>query len=163
MAFEVGATTEVPPTLGAVIEIPHHVKILLVMRAEAGIFPMHILRGGFQSSVNPLMEVKPADHEPEAFPALLVVIVVRAPSEVSATAMLLFSSRNSEIHVSEADTITASRAFRFLSCFCPATETGLLFLSTHLCGIPTSLLQGALLFHRFSGPCFLRNTHHATS
>lgn len=76
MVFEVGATAEVPPTVGALIESPHHVKIALVMRAEAEVFPARFLRGGFQSSVNSVMEVKPADHEPEAFPVLLVVIVV---------------------------------------------------------------------------------------
>lgn len=108
MVLEVGATTEAPPTVSALIESPHHVKIALVMRAEADVFPVRILRGGFQPSVNSLMLVKPADHEPEAFHVLLVVIVVRAPSEVSAMDMLLFSSGNSKIDVSETDTITAS-------------------------------------------------------
>lgn len=55
MVFEVGATAEVPPTVSALIESPHHVKIALVMRAEAEVFPVRFLRGGFQSSVNSVM------------------------------------------------------------------------------------------------------------
>lgn len=55
MAFEVGATTEVPPTLSALIASPRHVKVPLVMRAEAEVLPVCILGGGFQSSVNSLM------------------------------------------------------------------------------------------------------------
>lgn len=76
MVLKVGASTEAPPTVSALIESPHHVKTALVMRAEADVCPVCVLRGGFQPSVNSLMLVKPADHEPEAFQVLLVVIVV---------------------------------------------------------------------------------------
>lgn len=57
MTYKVGTTTEGPPTVAALIQCPHHVKILpvLVMGTKGEVLPMCILGLAFQSSMNSLM------------------------------------------------------------------------------------------------------------
>ena len=141
---KVRVVTEGPATVTALVQRPRHVQTPLVAGARE-VFPVRILGGPLQRSVESLTQTEPADQAPEAPAILLAVVVVRAAPEVAAAAVLQgsLSSGNSQIHhVFETEATAASWFPRFF--FFLETEAGLSFLNAHWHGIATRLLQAAL-------------------